>query len=187
MAILYIYFNFYTFCFILPTFSYFSCYEIQIINSFTIYYLIQIHRYPYSILLQYSIQKNLINCKYFKTRKKTRRRNRYNIFQKNGFLVRFYHIPIPTHSSTKCFNTSILYTTYTQFYNSSINIGSISFLSSSDMHQSHHLLGFHATGINSLLKPFLSSLSFSNLICLTKKSALIRLKIKTICLTKKLF
>ena len=48
---------------------------------------------------------------------------------------------LPTHSSRKCFNTSILYTTNTHFYNSSINIRSIYFFSSSDMHQSYHLLG----------------------------------------------
>ena len=68
---------------------------------------------------------------------------------------------LPTHSSTKCFNTLEFYTINTHFYNSSINIRSISFFSSSDAHQSHHLLlGFHATGINS---SFNSALWFSNL------------------------
>ena len=80
------------------------------------------------------------------------------------------------------------------------------FFSSSNMHQSYQLLGCHATGINlhqlSSLNSFLSSLPFSNLICLRKKlswldwtlkhllgkkSVLIREKIETICLTKKLF
>ena len=67
---------------------------------------------------------------------------------------------LPTYSLRKCFNNHI--------YNSSINIGSISFLSSSDIHQSHHLLGYHTTGINSSLNSFLSYLCFLNLICLTK-------------------
>ena len=44
-----------------------------------------------------------------------------------------------------------MYTTNTYFYNSSINIGFISVFSSSDMHQSYHLLGCNATGISSLL------------------------------------
>ena len=42
----------------------------------------------------------------------------------------------------------------TNFYNPSINIGSISFFSSSDTHQSHHLFGCHATGINSSINFF---------------------------------
>ena len=73
---------------------------------------------------------------------------------------------LPTHSSRKCFNTHQLYTVNTHFYNSSINVGSISFFLSSHMDQSHHPLGRHATGINSSLNSFLSSLRFSNLICL---------------------
>ena len=75
----------------------------------------------------------------------------------------------------------------THFYNSSINIGSISFFSPSDMHQSHHLLGCHATGINSLLNSFFKFLAFSKFNMLDKKPALTREKIKTICLTKQLF
>ena len=51
------------------------------------------------------------------------------------------------HSSTKRTNTTILCTTNTQFYNSSINIGFLSFFSSFGMHQSHHLLGCHAVGM----------------------------------------
>ena len=78
----------------------------------------------------------------------------------------------------KCFNTANLYTTGTLFYNSSINIGSISFFSSSDMHQTHHLLGCHATGINSSYNSFLGALRFSNLICQDKKAVLTRKKIK---------
>ena len=47
-----------------------------------------------------------------------------------------------------------MYTTNIYFYNSSINIGFISFFSSSEMHQSYHLLECNATGINSLLLLF---------------------------------
>ena len=54
----------------------------------------------------------------------------------------------------KYFNTPHLYTTDPSFYNSSINIVSLSFYSSSDTHQSHHLLGCHATGINSSFNSF---------------------------------
>ena len=50
----------------------------------------------------------------------------------------------------KYFNTSISYTTDTQLY-SSINIGSISYFSSSD---TNHLLECHATGINSSFDSF---------------------------------
>ena len=46
------------------------------------------------------------------------------------------------------------------FYNSSINIGSIFFSSSSGMRQSHHLLGGYATGINFSFNSFLSSSRF---------------------------
>ena len=74
----------------------------------------------------------------------------------------------------------------THFHNSSINIGSISFFSSSDIHQSHHLLRCHTAGINSSLISFLSSLGFSNLICLTKNLSWLDWKLKTICLAKKL-
>ena len=68
----------------------------------------------------------------------------------------------------KCFNTPILYTTDTHFYNFLINVGSISFFSSSDMHQSHHLLRCHAIGISSSHNSFLRALRFSNLICQAK-------------------
>ena len=51
----------------------------------------------------------------------------------------------------KCFNTPVLYTTNAHFYNPSVKIGSISFLSSSDRQNLHHLLGCHATGIGSYL------------------------------------
>ena len=57
----------------------------------------------------------------------------------------------------KFFISSIMYTTDTQFYNSSINIGSISYFSSSDMQQFHHLLGCHAIAINFSLNSFLSA------------------------------
>ena len=70
-------------------------------------------------------------------------------------------------------------------FNFSINIGSISFFSSSDTHQSHHLLVCHATGINSSFNSFLSASHFSNLVCLIKKAVLTRRKIKRIMLDKK--
>ena len=54
----------------------------------------------------------------------------------------------------KCFNTPNLDTTKTHFSNTLINIGSISFFSSSDMRQSHYLWGCHVTGINSSLNSF---------------------------------
>ena len=61
-----------------------------------------------------------------------------------------------------CFNTSVakcvdvlkLYATVTHFYNASINIGSISFFSSFDALEPHHLWGCHAIVINSSLNPF---------------------------------
>ena len=56
----------------------------------------------------------------------------------------------------------------THFYNSLINIGSISFFSSFDTHQSHHLLECHAVNISSSLNSFLSSLRFSNLVSQVK-------------------
>ena len=68
----------------------------------------------------------------------------------------------------KCPNTLVLYTTNTHFHNSLINIGSVSFFSSSDTQQSHHLLGCHAIGINFSFNYFLSVLPFSNLICPAK-------------------
>ena len=59
------------------------------------------------------------------------------------------------------------------------------FFSSSDMHQSYHLLGYHGTGIkfSFIFFKFFAFLKFN---MLDKKAVLIRLKIKTICLTKKL-
>ena len=53
----------------------------------------------------------------------------------------------------KYFNTPISYTTDTQLY-SSINIGSISYFSSSDTNKPYHLLECHATGINSSFDSF---------------------------------
>ena len=84
----------------------------------------------------------------------------------------------------KCFNTPHLYTNDPHFYNLSINIGSISFFSSSDMHQAHHLYGCHAAGINSSLI-FFKCFAFFKFSMLDKKAVLTRGKIKTICLTKK--
>ena len=62
------------------------------------------------------------------------------------------------------FNTSILYTTDKHFYNPSVKIGFISFISSSDTKKFHHLLGYHATGINSSFNYFFKCFAFSNLI-----------------------
>ena len=76
------------------------------------------------------------------------------------------NVSIPQRA--KCFNTPNLYTTDMHFYNSLINIGSITFFSSSYMHQSHHLSRCHATGIKSSLNSFLNSCGFVNLICQAK-------------------
>ena len=78
----------------------------------------------------------------------------------------------------KCFNDPNLYATDTNFYNSSINIGYNSFFSSPDMHQSHNLSGYHATGINTSLSSFLSSFRFLSLVCLTKKLFWLEKKLK---------
>ena len=83
-------------------------------------------------------------------------------------LYKFELIYVSIFQEAKCFNTPNLYTTDPLFNNSSVNIGSISFFSSSDTHQSHHLLGCPPTGINSSFNSFLSALRFSNLICQTK-------------------
>ena len=107
----------------------------------------------------------------------------------------------PMPSSTKCFNASMLYTTdilfnkmfqylymvYCQphFYNYSINIGSIYFFSSSDMNQSHNLIECHAIGINSSLICIVSSLRFSNLMCLIKKLSWLDWKLKQFAWQKK--
>ena len=64
----------------------------------------------------------------------------------------------------KMFQYSPLYSTDAHFCNSSMNIRSTSFFSSSDTHQSHYLYGCHAKGINSPLIFFLSALCFSYLI-----------------------
>ena len=94
---------------------------------------------------------------------------------------------LPTYSSTKCFNTSILCDANPNFYNYSINIGFIYFFSSSDMNQSHNLIECHATGINSLLICIVSSLRFSNLMCLIKKLSWLDWKLKQFAWQKKVF
>ena len=53
------------------------------------------------------------------------------------------------------------------------------------MHQFHHLLECHATGINSSFNSFLGALHFSNLICFDKRAVLTRQKIKRNILDKK--
>ena len=60
----------------------------------------------------------------------------------------------------KCFNTTMSYTTDAHFYNPLVKVGSISFFSSSGTQKFHHLLEFHATGINFSVNPFLSALRF---------------------------
>ena len=72
-----------------------------------------------------------------------------------------------SHSSTKCFNTSTLYTTNAHFYN-------CSFFSFSGTQKPQHLLEYH-NGMDYSFNSFLRVLHFSNLICQTKN------------LTKKLF
>ena len=61
----------------------------------------------------------------------------------------------------------MLYTTNAHFCNLLVKIGFISFYSSPDTQKLHHLLGCHATGINSSFI-FLRALRFSNLICQAK-------------------
>ena len=85
------------------------------------------------------------------------------------------------------FNTPISYTTNTHFYNPLVKIVSTTFFSSSGMQKFHHLKGCHAIDINSLFHSFLSALHFLNLICLTLKAVLIRLKIRITFVIKKLF
>ena len=65
----------------------------------------------------------------------------------------------------KYFNTSKFYTSDAHY---SIKTGSITFSSSFDMQQFHHLLRNHATSINSSFNSFLSALLFSSLICQAK-------------------
>ena len=69
---------------------------------------------------------------------------------------------------TKCLGTSKLYTIDAHWKHYSIKIGSISFLSTSDMQKFHHLLGCHSVGINSSLIFYLSALRFLNLLCQAK-------------------
>ena len=86
-------------------------------------------------------------------------------------------------SALKYSNTPILYTTDAHFYNPSVKIGSIPFFLSSDLQEFHHLLGRHATGINSSLI-FFKCFAFFKLSMLDKNVVLIRLKIKAIYLKK---
>ena len=50
----------------------------------------------------------------------------------------------------------------------SAKIGSVPFFSPSGKHQSHHLAGYYAIGINCLLISFLNALCCSNLLCQAK-------------------
>ena len=54
----------------------------------------------------------------------------------------------------KCPSTPMLFTNDAHQNHYSVKSGSISFLSSSGIQKFHHLLGCHATGINSLLTFF---------------------------------
>ena len=76
------------------------------------------------------------------------------LFNKNVSIPPYCILPI--HSSTKCFNTAILYTSDAHFYDSLMKIAFISFFSSSDMHQSYHLLRCHAIAINSSFHIFIN-------------------------------
>ena len=57
----------------------------------------------------------------------------------------------------------------THFCNFSIKIGSIYFFSSSDTDQSHYLLGFHTTRINSSFNSFFKFFTFSKFNMLEKE------------------
>ena len=90
------------------------------------------------------------------------------------------------HKDFKCQNVPVLSNCiHKKHY--SVKIGSISFFSSADMQKYYHLLGFHIIGINSSLNIFSKFFAFSKFNILDKKTVLIRLKIKKICLTKKLY
>ena len=83
--------------------------------------------------------------------------------QKSGnFLLKNVSIPSDQNMSrqTKCFYNNILHTTDARFYISSVKIGSISFFSSSDKRQFHHLFGCQAIGINSVFNFFFQWFSF---------------------------
>ena len=75
----------------------------------------------------------------------------YQIFIHN-FLSQ--NVPINPNHIPSPHTKSIFYLFY-QFSSLSVKIGSISFLSSSDMHQSHHLAGCHSADISFLLISFL--------------------------------
>ena len=66
------------------------------------------------------------------------------------------------------FQYPIFYTTDAHFCSPSVKIGFISFFSSPDMQNFHHVLGCQAVGINYSLIIFLSVLLSSNLICQAK-------------------
>ena len=61
----------------------------------------------------------------------------------------YYYLPIFYHFS------AILSNFLTLYYFSSIKNGSIPFFLSSDMQQCHHLLGYYAAAVNSLIMSFL--------------------------------
>lgn len=80
-------------------------------------------------------------------------------------LCKYGLIYVSLPQEAECFNTTHLYNTDANLYNSSINTESFSFFSSSDTRQSQNLLGCHTTGINSSFDSFLSVLRFPNLVC----------------------
>ena len=87
------------------------------------------------------------------------------------------------NSYTKGFNAAILYNSDAHFYSPSVKIDSTSFFWSSDIEIFHHLLECYAIGISSSLIIFV----FFKFNMPNKNAVLIKLKIKTIYLTKKLF
>ena len=102
----------------------------------------------------------------------------YQVFLLNCFKHFVYKSNKKIHtqfSVPKCFIAPILYTTDTDFYNLSVKMVSISFFSFSDTQKFYHLS-----------ESFFKCFAFLKFDILDKKTVLIRLKIKTICLTKKL-
>ena len=103
----------------------------------------------------------------------------YQVFLLNCFKHFVYKSNKKIHtqfSVPKCFIAPIWYTTDTDFYNLSVKMVSISFFSFSDTQKFYHLS-----------ESFFKCFAFLKFDILDKKAVLIRLKIKTICLTKKLF
>ena len=101
----------------------------------------------------------------------------------NLYIFCAKNVSIPQEA--KRFNTPILYTINAHFYNCSINIGPVSFFSSSDMHQFN--IYWDATLLPLIIATIFHFFAFFKFNMFDKKVVLIRLKTKTICLTTKLF